>query len=71
MENCEARGPSRLVEEGDIVTFDLDLEVDIGWRMFTVSSINEGSFESGCFGDLRPDETYPLGDFQVRVVCVP
>lgn len=62
-----AEGPAPAIGP-DIYQFNLDLEVDIGWRMFTVTSIDLGAAEAGCFADLEQDETYSLGDFQVRAV---
>lgn len=67
MENCVAFGPAPEISAGRIFEFDLDLEVDIGWREFTVTLLDAGADAAGCFGDLKEGETYPLGDFQVCV----
>eukprot|EP00903_Cladosiphon_okamuranus_P014757 g13674.t1 len=63
VEDCLAEG--RAPEIGnDVYQFDLDLEVDIGWREFTVTFLDPGAEIAGCFPDLEQDETYSLGDFQ-------
>lgn len=64
--NCLAEGPAPAIGP-DIYQFNLDLEVDIGWSKFKVLFIDAGSVSAGCFTDLEQDESYPIGDFQVRI----
>lgn len=64
MEKCFAEGPAPAIGP-DVYRFNLDLEVDIGWRMFTVTHLDPGADVAGCFGGLKRGETYPLGDCEV------
>ncbi len=48
-----------------IVNIFLNLEVDIGWREFTVTSIDE-SADLFCLPDVSAGGVYALADFQVR-----
>lgn len=66
MEDCRAEGPAPAIEPNLNFEFTLDLEVDIGWRMFTVTFIDGGAVQGGCFAGLEQDETYSIGDYQVR-----
>jgi len=66
VEECRATGNVFYEEFGtsQIVNFFLDMEVDIGWREFTVSSIDP-SADRFCIPEVSSGGVYPLEDFQV------
>ena len=50
---------------GRIVVFSIDMEADIGWRDFTVTYLDQGAQDFGCFKTIEQGEKYPIGDYQV------
>ncbi|CAM9458851.1 unnamed protein product [Ectocarpus fasciculatus] len=65
VEGCAARGNGNISGNDLIIEYNLDMTVDIGWREFTVTSIDEGVEEFGeCLGELKQGQSYPLGDYQ-------
>lgn len=62
--NCVTKGVAE--GTGRIVVFSIDMEADIGWRDFTVTYLDPGAQDFGCFGTIEQGEKYPIGDYQVR-----
>lgn len=62
LNDCTTKGAG----DGKILVFDIDMEVDIGWRDFTVTYLNAGAQDFGCFGTIQQGEKYSIGDYQVR-----
>lgn len=60
VENCFAVGRAPAIGP-NVYEFYLNMEVDIGWRMFTVARLDRGADQAGCFGALKQAGTYPLG----------
>lgn len=67
VEGCTAFGNGNVAGSNSvIVAFDLDMTVDIGWREFTVTSLDKGTETiGGCLDELKQGQSYPLGDYQV------
>lgn len=52
-------------ESGEIFEYNIDLTVDIGWREFTATYVDEEA-QLLCFdNNVRQGEVYSLNDFQV------
>ena len=64
LSNCITKGEA--AGTGRIVVFSIDMEADIGWRDFTVTYLDQGAQDFGCFGTIEQGEKYPIGDYQVR-----
>ncbi|CAB1113375.1 unnamed protein product [Ectocarpus sp. CCAP 1310/34] len=66
VEGCSAFGNVAIPGSSDlIVDFNLDMTVDIGWREFTVTSLDQGTETMGeCLGELKQGQTYSIGDYQ-------
>lgn len=64
LSNCMTKGEA--AGTGRIVMFSIDVEADIGWRDFTVTYLDQGAQDFGCFGTIEQGEKYPIGDYQVR-----
>lgn len=62
--NCVTKGVAE--GTGRIVVFSIDMEADIGWRDFTVTYLDQGAQDFGCFGTIEQGEKYSIGDYQVR-----
>ncbi|CAM9624657.1 unnamed protein product, partial [Laminaria digitata] len=62
LSNCITRGEA--AGTGKIVVFSIDMEADIGWRDFTVTYLDQGAQDFGCFGTIEQGEKYPIGDYQ-------
>lgn len=62
LSDCTTKGAG----EGKTLVFDIDIEVDIGWRDFTVTYLDPGAQDFGCFGTIEQGGKYSIGDYQVR-----
>lgn len=63
LSNCMTKGEA--AGTGRIVVFSIDMEADIGWRDFTVTYLDQGAQDFGCFKTIEQGEKYPIGDYQV------
>ncbi|CAM9622585.1 unnamed protein product [Ectocarpus sp. 6 AP-2014] len=66
VEGCTAFGNGEVPGSTDaIVVYDLDMTVDIGWREFTVTKLDQGTETIGeCLEELKQGQTYSIGDYQ-------
>lgn len=67
VEGCTAYGNGNIAGSNiEILKFNLDVTVDIGWREFTVTSLDQGTETVGeCLDELKQGQTYPIEDYQV------